>query len=316
MKKFKSILCGAMAFVAGSVVLSACGAKTEPNETPTQQQEQQQEQQQSTVGTKTLISLAEAKEIIVKALAINDNSQTQSLSTMTLRTASANEGNRDIMEKLGRFNASCYCKRTDVETDKEIIDESLENIEMFYQGKVKIALLKDSKRYYSGSTLYSLDNDNMVDETPCDDYNTQLSSVRALFKDEAFDKIYDENATKETNQNGYSITLTGDLEGWIRYTWVLWGHDDSITDEEFEKMIDDAVEQYKEGIKDLPQETIDKCYFNLTINIDSNNNVIGAIVNVKQISNNQFESISITLTKTNEPITEPDWVTEYKQAHA
>ena len=308
MKKFKSILCGALAFVAGSVALSACGVKTEPQTDPTEQT--------AVVGSKTIISLAEAKKIIVKALAINDNSQTQSLSTMALQTASAEEGNRDIMEKLGRFNASSYCKHTDVETDIEIIDESLENIEMFYQGKVKIALLKDSKRYYSGSILYSLDNDNMVQIETRDDYNTQLSSVRALFKDEAFDKIYDENATKETNQNGYSITLTGDLEGWIRYTWLLYGHDDKTSDEEYEKMIDDAVEQYKEGIKDLPQETIDKCYFNLTVNIDSNNDVVSAAVNLKWIHDDMFEYIFLTLTKTNEPITEPEWVTEYKQAHA
>ena len=88
----------------------------------------------------------------------------------------------------------------------------------------------------------------------------------------------------------------------------MWG-DYAVTDDIIDSM-------YNESIKDLPQETIDKCYFNLTVNIDSNNDVVSAAVNIKHIQSGEFICRSITLTKINTPITEPDWVTEYKQAHA
>ena len=86
----------ALAFVAGSVALSACGVKTEPQTDPTEQT--------AVVGSKTTISLAEAERLIVSALSIDNNQlQTQSTRGMVLHAADASEGNRDIFEKLGNF---------------------------------------------------------------------------------------------------------------------------------------------------------------------------------------------------------------------
>ena len=65
MKKLKSILCITFAFILTAIILCACGIN---NNKQTQK-----------VGTKTTISLAEAKQLIVSALAI-DNNQLQSKS--------------------------------------------------------------------------------------------------------------------------------------------------------------------------------------------------------------------------------------------
>jgi len=307
MKKLKSILCIIFAFILTAIVLCACGINNKENQK---------------VGTKTMISLTEAKQLIVSALAINNNQlQTQSTNGMRVFAASANEGNRDIMEKLGRFSYNEYITETDIETAQEV-GNTYVIAEMLYESEIKKCLMEnnwDTKPiidYFDSDNhiCYTYDDEKEDDEkissrTYSDEELNinRFAYVRALFKDEAFDSIYDDTATKEINQNGYSITLTGDLKGWIRYTYFLWG-DYAVTDEEIDSM-------YNESIKDLPQETIDKCYFNLTVNIDSNNDVVSAAVNVKYIQSGKFICMSVTLTKTNAPIVEPDWVTEYKNSH-
>ncbi|MCQ2382978.1 MAG: hypothetical protein MJ060_04100 [Clostridia bacterium] len=300
MKKFKSILCGALAFVAGSVVLSACGAKTEPNETPTQQQEQQQE---ITVGAKTIIPLSEAKAIILRALAIEDNQlQTQSTRGMVLHATDASEGNRDILEKLGNFT---FDER---DYDNEINDDPMneDGLHHFsgqatYDGhEFKTALIKEGNGqevYYSNSESLRFFGD-VATIKPEPGYGEAGNFIiyQSLFDDEAFDNIYDDTATKETNKDGYSITLTGDFEKW--------------------------------SYLGSPLEECDVNYFNVTVNIDGNNDVINAVVSFQfkyketistkegTTTQNKITTSTMTFTKTNKPITEPDWVTEYKQAHA
>lgn len=200
MKKFKSILCGALAFMAGSVALSACGVKTEPQTDPTEQT--------AVVGTKTTISLAEAKKIIVKALAINDNFQTQSLSTMALQTASANEGNRDIFQKLGRFNANDYEYEIDINTNEKL-SESRGVIKAIYQNGFQTFLSDYDvlfKKYVVNGDCYTKSKSRGVEHKSNVDVKGELSGYQALFDDKAFDIIYGDTAIKEIKQNGYSIT--------------------------------------------------------------------------------------------------------------
>jgi len=294
MKKLKSILCGALAFVAGSLVLSACGVKTNPNENPTQQEEQQQ--QETAVGTKTTISLAEAKRIIVNALAIDNNQlQTQSTRGMVLHAADVSEGNRDIFEKMGNFT---FDER---DYDNEVNDPMNENGLHHFTGQAtynghefKTALIKDG----NGQEVYCSNSESLY-------FTGDVATIKAergygvasnfimyqmyqsLFADEAFDSVYDDTATKEINKDGYSITLTGDFEKWMSY-------------------LGSSVEE------------CDVNYFNVTVNVDGNNDVISAIVEfqIKSIENNQHRICTslMTFTKTNEPITEPDWVAKYKNA--
>lgn len=276
-----------MAFVAGSVVLSACGAKTNPNENPTQQEEQQQ--QETAVGTKTTISLAEAERLIVSALAIDNNQlQTQSTRGKVLHAADASEGNRDIFEKLGNFT---FDER---DYDNEVNDPMNENGLHYFNGQAtyngygfKTALIKDGNGqevYYSnGESLYFTGDIATIKPESGFGVASNFIIYQSLFADDAFDSIYDDTATKEINKDGYSITLTGDF---IKYMSYLLGS---------------------------PLEECDANYFNVTVNVDGNNDVINAVASFQFTNQNRITTSTMTFTKTNKPITEPTWVTEYRQ---
>jgi len=288
MKKFKSILCGVLAFVAGSVALSACGVKTEPQTDPAEQT--------AVVGSKTTISLAEAERLIVSALSIDNNQlQTQSTRGMVLHAADASEGNRDIFEKLGNFT---FDERN---YDNEVNDPMNENGLHHFSGqaiyneqKFKTALIKDGNEqevYYSNDkSLYFIGDIATIKPESGFGVASNFIIYQSLFADKAFDNIYADTATKEINKDGYSITLTGDF---IKYMSYLLGS---------------------------PSEECDVNYFNVTVNIDGNNDVINAVVSFqfkykKTISNqNRITTSTMIFTKTNEPITEPEWVTNYKKA--
>ena len=281
-----------MAFVAGSVVLSACGAKTEPNETPTQQQEQQQ----SMVGTKTIISLAEAERLIVSALAIDNNQlQTQSTNSMRVFAASANEGNRDVLEKLCLFNYHISMDESDIESG-----------DVFYKnGNFKRCLRtltwedKEQVEYYDeDGNCYTKYRDHTSHEDG--NYgNDYLCYLQILFADEAFDRIYDDNATKETNQDGYSITLSGKFNKFMYYQFLVSCNGNEA--------------KAKEELEEFQQDSNnDVDTFDVTININNSNDVIDASVFMKGVS----REAKVVVAKTNTPVVEPEWVTEYKRTHA
>ena len=328
MKKFKSILCGALAFVAGSVALSACGVKTKTQE-PTQQEQQQQE----AVETKTIISLAEAKEIIVKALAIEDNQlQTQSTKGMMLHAASAEEGNRDIFEKMGRFTADELTTSISITTKEEIMKVH-NNIEAVYHNQHFETCLQTHSyfeyvysgnvrnRYAGNSTGYFVDNNEYVlneytsgDQVHCNENITadsELMGYKTLFSDETFDKVYDSNVIKENNKDGYSITLHGGF--WEFYMLVNFS-----TEEE--------IENLKSALVDCPEVVRDTTCFKVVVNFDSNHEIFNVIVDAICVQpyhdglGNVIDYLSvhssITATKTNTELKEPEWVTEYKKTHA
>ena len=295
MKKFKSILCGAMAFVAGSVVLSACGAKTNPNENPTQQEEQQQ--QETAVGTKTTISLAEAKKLIVSALAIDNKLSTQSTNGIRVYAADASEGNRDVYEKLGKFSINQHSCYTNPKTNEKLSEYSSIGIATYHNGFQTFLMDEgDVKIYWVNGEFFELYGN--VDYSTNTEFKESFGGYQELFEDEAFDIIY-KGATKETLKDGYSITLNGDLKGFINYLHQDWNY-------------------YQELIKDY-LEYLDKCYFNVTVNVDGNNDVISAVVDLVMLvsSNKNIELLKQLITFTGEPnltITEPTWVTEYKNS--
>lgn len=303
MKKFKSILCITFAFILTAIVLCACGINNKEN--------------QEVVGTKTTISLAEAERIIVKALAIDNKLSTQSTRGMVLHTADASEGNRDILEKLGRFVCNIESINTSINSSQIIKFNNY--YQAFYKNNnfqsclfnSKINGVFDMQGYYEHKCYIKRDTGIQELGTITDDnnVNTQFSIIKTLFADEAFDSVYDDKATKETNKDGYSITLTGDYKSAARYIYIT--SFSKLENADFESY----WESYQEHIKDC-SEYFDKCHFNVTVNVDDSNSVISATADLTQIVDDDvdhtLQNTIITLTKTNEPIVEPDWVTEYK----
>lgn len=289
MKKFKSILCGALAFLAGSVALSACGVKTEPQTDPTEQT--------AVVGTKTTISLAEAERLIVSALAIDNNQlQTQSTRGKVLHAADASEGNRDVFEKLGNFTFD-ELQYNHRDNDDKLHDVNHFNGQAIYSNSnyKTVFATRDADwesypihefYYNNGQGLdFTGDIDNIRQNNNFDNF-CSFTMYKSLFDNETFDSVYDNTATKEINQEGYSITLSGDYKKWLLSIGVN------------------------------PENYANSNYFTVIVNVDSNNDVISATVDFKGEYNNGQQCIiffiALKFTKTNDPITEPTWVTEYK----
>lgn len=316
MKKFKSILCGALAFVAGSVALSACGVKTEPQTDPTEQT--------AVVGTKTTISLAEAERIIVNALAIDNNQlQTQSTRGMVLHAADASEGNRDIMKKLGKFTLTQNFTVVDMngnETQKNHMNgiinynqdcqfESglMNETNTFSNGSYTIKNI-----YLSGSHCYkqegSSKNEPSVDIVKDFDAQSYSAALLAVFSDEAFDKVYDKYATKEITENGYSLTLHGEMRQYYYLLAVMWGQDVSNFDEDWKSQEAELKEYYTD-------EQINACHIDLIIYLNNKDEIVSADIDYVDLGNLCVTNCLLTITKTNEPITEPNWVTEYRRTN-
>ena len=284
MKKLKSILCITFAFILTAIVLCACGINNKEN---------------NRVGTKTTISLAEAERIIVKALAIDNNQlQTQSTRGMVLQAADASEGNRDIFEKLGRFDISQYTYWMNAETNEEQSNFSFTGKALYHNG-FEICWMNKSihgpERYWTNGEQFGLTDPINYKTT---EFSEEFTCYQELFEEETFDSIYNDKATKEINKDGYSITLHGDLKSYMLYLHQDW-------------------ELYQEFIKDY-SEYFDKCHFDVTVTVDGNNDAISATVDlvmIDKIDENGtvgLQSNLLRFIKTNEPITEPEWVRNYK----
>ena len=231
MKKLKSVLCLALFLVFGAVMFVGCGPK---NETPKNQ---------------TTITLAESKEIIVNALALDDT-QVMAMEDVL------QEGNRDLLEKFGKFsvNASENLHTTmDVRPGDQFASMALSYVNIngnyIYENNDFVKYLTDieigvlgerryvsSKEYLSDKTLYSFYDkyeiepgqyvDNKVISQEYQDmrgfgYGDTLGQVLiqlidGLFTDKAFDSVYESDVIKTTNEDSYTLTLKLDLKGYHR----------------------------------------------------------------------------------------------------
>lgn len=85
---------------------------------------------------------------------------------------------------------------------------------------------------------------------------------------------------------------------------------------------DENWTSYQESIKDFPQEYLEKSHYNVIVNFDYNDEIVAVTVDIVCLAHDEstdkykIQNVLMTFTKSDEPILEPDWVTEYKQAHA
>ena len=306
MKKFKSILCGALAFVAGSLVLSACGAKTEQQETPAEQTE--------TISTKTMISLAEAKKIIIHALAIEEDDG-------KLHTQAVDEtGNRDVMEKMGKFTWKESLVNTRFETNetgKKVYEQNSEGIANYKEnialGRLDYGSFDFSERYVANNIHYDRYNGNDLSVGHLDNFGVTMVSAD-YFTDAAFANLYKNEVIKETVEGGYNLTFSASIKS--AYLWTF--KKDMSPDE-----CDEAWLRYEEYLNThCTQSQLDQCRFNVIVNFNSDNEIVGmmsdwGVFEDSSQYNYDFVELSeykIIMNKTDKEIVEPEWVTEYKNS--
>ena len=307
MKKLKSILCITFAFILTAIVLCACGINNNKG---------------NQVGTKTTISLAEAKRIIVNALAIDNNQlQTQSTRGMVLHAADVSEGNRDIFEKLGEF--------TWTETMINTVIESNEKDGLFCNGIIKYnkgvteALITEGNipentrrdNYIFDNIVHTIEyefrnNEKLnIESIPDAQYleNRRFAAVKDYFTDDAFAILYEDDVIKETTKTNYSLTFNTTLKD--AYLWT--SHKSSLESEK-----EAAWLRYKNYIEANCSELIDACHFNVIVNFNENNEIVSIISDVVILqdlseysdASTELAEYKIVITKTSQPITKPDWI--------
>lgn len=251
--------------------------------------------------TTTTISLSEAKTIIVNALEIEEP-QTQVL-TYTLNEQAEN-GNRDIFEKLGLFTYSEKAVAIEYETGQDLSNQftqisgqySYKNSEyvkyLASLGDSELFYLTNGIRYYNdGSTTQT------VQSTFIDEYNIILCNA---FNNELFDNAYQQDVEKETLSSGYTLTLNADYK---KFVSSLYGEDYSSYDSL------------------IPAELKDWSKVSIIITFDNNDQITKAVLNINSISpyqtsvNSEMHYVKvsgvITVEKYAGEITEPQWVTDY-----
>lgn len=310
MKKLKSFLCLALMFIAGSMMLVACGPNNDnpPADTP----------------TTTTITLAEAKQTIVNALAI-DNTQVQTLS-VALANESTDTGNRDLLEKLGKVEISMNgtAKSNNVLTQSESIQGKYE----YSNGAFKKYLMTQTDSTAGTFSEYSPNfenayvyaGNNVVEQRITTSIqlgyaDTMGSAVilmlNGLFSDKAFEIAYEQDVTKNTTNNGYELVLKPSLKGYARVLTY-----DSMTDSEFEEYWTQTVQPMYDT---FPQVLKDFAKNELTITFNTNDEIEKATM----ISNNgsmmdidgnvtyyKVES-TMTISKFTGNIEAPQWYTNY-----
>ena len=125
----------------------------------------------------------------------------------------------------------------------------------------------------------------------------------AVFSDDAFKYVYDEYATKEITENGYSLTLHGGLREYRYLLAVIWNENTDNFD-------DDWKSQEEELKKNYTDEQINACHIDLIIYLNNKDEIFSADIDYANLANLCVTNCLLTITKTNKPITEPTWVTE------
>lgn len=292
MKKLKLILCMAFMFVIGCACLVACNTKEEnpPNQT-------------------TTITLAEAKTIIVNALAINEPSQ------LMLATANEqNEGNRDLLEKLGKFTFSNVAQAVKADDPSFIYQSgtgsSTGTMEYKSGSTTKFIMSMDNVEnyYYDNDTTYVYGDDNQCHILGSNTMARSLSdSLKNIFSETAFDYAFKNNVNKVTTNNSYTLELTMDYSDYFRIIV------DKYFDEEYKV-------QYDEFQNSIPKNLRDWQNVSLLITLDSNDQISSVELSLKNISaqghpSGNIDYIKVTtdieITKFTGTITQPQWVTDY-----
>ena len=167
----------------------------------------------------TTISLAEGKEIIVNALQL-DNSSVSALSV---------EDNRDVFLKFKNtevdFNSvselhgessnikiSAIVNKSKTGWEKYVLENIMETKSETYPENNSLASIKE---YYDGSFVYGIGADSTKTKTEfanspdsaIGNLSTVLLSFDVMFMDQAFETAYQNEVSRTTTDNGYTLTI-------------------------------------------------------------------------------------------------------------
>lgn len=285
MKKLKSLFCLALMFIAASMMLVGCEPNNHTNGTPSTEN-----------PTTTTITLAEAKQTIVNALAINE-SEIQQLRIHTLATSS-NSQNRNIFIKL---NAAEISLKNDDVSFGGIVQRN------FLGNWTKYSLCyNENYGYYDGNLVYfkgSSGNFNTLsfEETY---FSTLLQSmdclyIDLLFLDDAFTNIYGNTVNKNFDKESYSFTMDIDMSKYVDYVMTICEIKGLPTKGLF-------------GDGEYRQRNKDEGSVELIINFDNNHNILGLNLTINSLASDMLlHESKININKYHQEITEPQWVIDW-----
>ena len=273
-----------------------------------------------TSANTSIISLVDAKNIIINALAIDDAESTPTLPN----------SQRDIFVKFGKsaislfseirypgdgsvINASAPVQQTQISfiTDKTsgTLDKYL--VDGAFYGAMNLTALE----YLDGEFVYS-NYDGVISRVDYTgsitgvllNYASQLLIYETLFSDSAFDNIYQQQVEREDFEEGFSLTLDTNIYEYFifmaEYSYTIMGMP-NFDQSAFEESLGETMIN---KVKNEGSAT-------LTITFDNNSDIIS--LNMKM---NMFMQINddiipdntiVTIEKYTGDITEPQWVTEY-----
>lgn len=319
MKKLRSLICVALMFTVAAFVLVGCGSKADNAD-------------DNKVGTKTTISLAEAKTIIVNALAINE-----------LKPAAVEQGNRNLLEKLGKFTLLNTGVQEAVSTGKTSPLTNVSGTLKYKNGAyakyllgMDVALVDDGEKtdcYFDGVNSYlhygettsllggassksGSSNENTsgsesgfvsgaltsITLTVFNVVKSYLGVLQNCFSDEAFASVYknEDGVEKVIVENGYTLTLNMDAVAFVK---LVYGND-SETVSYFEAM----QSALSEDLKNWQNVA-------LVITFDDKDQINAAKVIVNNVQPTDDDYVKVTtnieVTKYTGEIKEPQWVTDF-----
>jgi len=288
MKNFKMFLCSLFVLIIGCFAFVGCEKPTdntppynsgEITETPTE-------------STDTTLTLAEAKEMVVSALAVSE-ADGQMLATVPVI------GNRNIFVKLKNVEISFSNEASDTSS----FDGEVQRINSNWS---KYSLSSnDMSEYYDGDNVYVKNGEEKSKTTYSNAYfgNYILPLldciyVDLLFIENAWATIYESEATKSVKDYGFMLTMDVNMSKYVDFVM-----------QECESMGLDASEALF-GDGDYRQKNKDEGSVELAIRFDKHLNIIGLdfLINCLGASNNvwNFYESKIILNKCEE-LSAPDW---------
>lgn len=296
MKKLRSIFCVALLLLAGTMMFVGCGPNT---------------------NNQTTITLAEAKTIIVNALAIDETEikactnwsdlfedqqeyypfPGQSSNPGQSTNDEIKDNNRNLLEKLevvqieltqanktvnnqpldsqtlnglysysnGTFNKyAATIEDTDVSQTKTTISQYVNGASIFVKNGETIFSSTEDDTTVGNWASQVLQQSNMIFDTYCNE-------LILMFTDTYFNSFYAQDVTKNTTENGFTLTLTSTTYGSSK----------------------------------------------VIVNFDSSSNILGATLDMSTtIPGQGTTNATMIVNKYSGEITEPQWVTEFKATNS
>lgn len=186
MKKLNLILCLFALAIVGWLGFAGCNSGGE------------------TYGT-SVITLSQAKEIVVKALAIDDSVTPNEVFALE------DQGNRDIFIKFG---VSKYTNASKFEGQELEVFETYLLDKKGGEWNKYLKEQNDSYEYFDGQFVYKniyggktkeaveLNTNDIIDRTSA---GFMVAMFSAVFDDDAFDSFYSQNVTQVTYEGGFTL---------------------------------------------------------------------------------------------------------------